>query len=150
MNNYKRFIIIIIFVLLCSCTNKRYPIPVDKNGNIKSNYININNVLYKLDNDIDTTQSIVYNNSNTLDVYLPEKVIIFRWKFNKNEVKVIKDERINISQSDLEGPSSYIQHYKFIVNDKTNIIHLKLVNIDDIDKDYNNVDTISELSIILE
>ena len=69
----------------------------------------------------------------------PEGASIYRWKTGK--IKPINEERFQyIFDEDLEGLSLYMQRYIFKLDDDINEFEIKLINIDDVNKNYEQVD----------
>ena len=87
----------------------------------------------------DQTVEIKKSADNTYEIILPEGASIYRWKAEKTNL--IHEERVQyIFNEDLEGISQYLQYYTFEFDENTDEFKLKLINIDDIDVDYDRVD----------
>ena len=87
----------------------------------------------------DQTVEIKKSADNTYEIILPEGASIYRWKAEKTNL--IHEERVQyIFNEDLEGISQYLQYYAFEFDENTDEFKLKLINIDDIDVDYDRVD----------
>ena len=59
----------------------------------------------------------------------------------QKKTNLIHEERIQyVFDEDKEGISRYVQKYIFELDDSTDEFEIKLVNIDDVDKDYDQAD----------
>ncbi len=97
--------------------------------------ITLNKKVWESDQMIEIAKSA----DNTYEVVLPEGASIYRWKAEKTNL--IHEERIQyVFNEDKEGISQYLQKYVFELDDSSDEFEIKLVNIDDIDIDYDQAD----------
>ena len=97
--------------------------------------ITLSKKVWESDQMIEITKSA----DKTYKVVLPEGASIYRWKAGKTNL--IYEERIQyVFDEDKEGISRYVQKYIFELDDSTDEFEIKLVNIDDVDKDYDQAD----------
>lgn len=87
----------------------------------------------------DQTLAIDRNANNVYVLILPEGASIYRWK--AGEVEPIYAERFQyIFDEDYEGSSLYAQKYVFDLDDDISEFEIKLINIDDVDKNYEQAE----------
>lgn len=97
--------------------------------------ITLSKKVWESDQMIEIAKSV----DNTYEVVLPEGASIYRWKAEKTNL--IHEERIQyVFDEDKEGISRYLQKYIFELDDDADKFEIKLVNIDDIDIDYDQAD----------
>lgn len=112
------------------------------NNNSNSNEVMVNDKKISLDKMIWESDQIIEIDRSVDNIYeliLPEGASIYRWKLS--DIKASHDERFQyIFDEDLEGLSLYAQRYIFELDDDIDEFEIKLVNIDDIDKEYDQVD----------
>lgn len=102
---------------------------------VNNKKITLSKKVWESDQMIEIAKSV----DNTYEVVLPEGASIYRWKAEKTNL--IHEERIQyVFDEDKEGISRYLQKYIFELDDDADKFEIKLVNIDDIDIDYDWAD----------
>ena len=134
------FLLLIQMLFITSCDNQKDETIV-KNAYI-SNEIMVNDKKITLDQEVwesDQTIEIDRSANNLYELTLPEGASIYRWK--TGEINPVHDERIRyIFDENLEGLSFYAQKYTFKLDDDASGFEIKLINIDDLNENYDKVD----------
>lgn len=151
MINYKKYLGSIIFftivLLLTACTLKKTDnqFPSTSQGYPKTDTILINEREYKI-KDLYAGEKIVEavtieieEDNNEFELVLPVGSSNSQWSINQKDILLdnYKRSKVNVKE-ELEGPSPYIQSFKF-TSDAHEII-LKHHNVNELDKDFSDIE----------
>ena len=151
MINYKKYlssIILLTTVLLltaCTCKNPDNQFPLNSQGYPKTDTILINGREYKI-KDLYTGEKIVEavtieieEDNNEIELVLPIGSGIAQWSINQKDILLDNYKRSKVDiKEELEGPSPYIQAFKF-TSDAHEII-LKHHNVNELDKAFSDIE----------
>lgn len=152
MKKIIKYLIAILVLFSTSCSKEiKFDFPVDKDNYPLNNYIKIDDEIMKLDEDI-LNESNIYEISysttkDMITLYLPEFANHLRWMIDTD---VINSYRmlVNENTQEKEGQSPYLQVFE--VEKNNDVFHLKLVNINEIEFDFDEAKAVKEISISLK
>lgn len=153
----KRLInILLIFVLLILgilLYKKDQRFPLDKNNYPASNYVVINNEKVKVTDEDKFIYDLDLEDKNSFSIELPEIYSISKWVVNLDGIDVIEennyvlDENANFNK---EGQSPNIQTFIIDVHKNTETVSFKLTNKNDLDQNFEEINEIREIILIIK
>ena len=166
----KRVLTILISVILitvlfsaCNSSNKKPIFPLDADGKTNRNVVLINNTEYSITprkdaNGVDLDESVTVSDSidvktdgETLTVALPQVSPVMTWRTD-TDTNIVKQEENNAigDREPAEGESGNIQIFTVKKPDGGKSLCFKFVNINDVEKPFDEVVAAREITINIQ
>lgn len=139
------FLLLILLLTACSCKNPKDQFPSNNQGYPKTDIMLVNgreyNIkdLYAGENTVEEVNIEIDKENSEFEIVLPVGASISQWSIRQKEILLDNYKRSKVDiKEELEGPSPYIQSFKF-TSDSHEII-LKYHNINELDKAFSDIE----------
>lgn len=151
MINFRKFLssifllTIVLILASCTCKNPDNQFPSNNQGYPKRDIILVNGKEYKIkglhagENTVEEINIEIDEENSEFELVLPVGASISQWSIKQNGIILDNYKRSKVDvKEELEGPSPYIQSFKF-TSDSHEII-LKYHNINELDKAFSDIE----------